>query len=199
MADKLLRDELLRSHRYQSVSNDTAKLLFVHLTLSSDSLSNAEATTTALSIIMGRTITEEASATLLAELADRDLIRVYQADGKRYVHIPRSRQRIRYLRGKHPRPPKSIEDKEITELIEQVGLKSDRGQTEVTRSVAVAVAMQSSTDELSTGPHEPETPAKTWSQHWKSRAKALGINARPGESEKQWLMRAVEQDKRRRA
>ena len=131
MTDKLIRDELLRSHRYVSLSSDTAKLLFVHLVLSSDSLSNTEVNTTVLTAIMGRTIAEQIGAELLAELASRDLIRMYEADGKRYAHIPRSRQRIRYLTGKHPRPPASIEDKEISKLIAKVGLQSDRGQTQV--------------------------------------------------------------------
>ncbi len=151
MSDKLIRDELLRSHRYVSLSNDTTKLLFLHLMLSSDSLSNAEATTTALSLAMGRHITEGAAGTMLNELGDHDLVRVYENQGKRYVHIPRSRQRIRYLSGKHPRPPVGVEDKEIRELIAKVGLKSDRGQAqvgpfspEVKRSVVVV------TEELNT-------------------------------------------------
>lgn len=113
MSDKIIRDELLRSHRYQALSSDTAKLLFTHLLLASDHLSNAEATTTNLSIIMGRSMTEEVSATLLSELADRDLIRIYHDNGKRYIHIPRSRQRIRFLTSKHPRPPESIEDADV--------------------------------------------------------------------------------------
>jgi hypothetical protein len=80
---------------------------------------------------MGRAISEIASAALLAELVDHELIRIYQVDGKRYAHIPRSRQRLRYLKGKHPRPPVEVEDKEITELIRKVGLKSDLGQAQV--------------------------------------------------------------------
>jgi hypothetical protein len=150
LSDKLIRDEILRSHRYVSLSSDTTKLTFFHLLLSSDSLSNSEATATALSIMMGRVVTEAATATILAELADHDLVRIYEADGKRYVHIPRSRQRIRYLRGKHPRPPTEIEDNEIKDLIAEVGLRSDRGQSQVgpklpeaKRSVVVVEAKRS--------------------------------------------------------
>lgn len=142
MADKLIRDELLRSHRYQSLHGDTTKLLFIHLLLASDSLSNAEATTTAISLLLARVFTDESVAIMLTELVDHDLVRTYVVDGKTYVHIPRSRQRIRYLSGKHPRPPENIEDKEIKDLISKVGLRSDRGQVTVrpfSPDVAVAV------------------------------------------------------------
>jgi hypothetical protein len=241
MSDKLVRDEVLRSHRYVSLSSDTAKLLFWHLMLSSDSLSNAEATTTSLSIIMARSVSEEAAAALLAELADHDLVRLYEADGKRYVHIPRSRQRIRYLRGKHPRPPRAIEDNEIAELIAKVGIKSGGSQTEdipppetvaqgrtkqeargrsdpqaeqrephevndlqskvgpklreVKRSAVVVDAKRTSTeavDKLSSG--------VTWAEFWTAKGKALGINARKGETEGDYCRRiiGVERERGRR-
>jgi hypothetical protein len=131
LADKLIRDELLRSDRYVRLSNDTVKLLFMHLMLSSDALSNAEATPTAIGLAMGRPFDEAAIATMLAELQDRDLVRLYEDQGKRYVHIPRSRQRIRYLSGKHPRPPANVEDIEISALVAKVGLKSDLRQAQV--------------------------------------------------------------------
>lgn len=134
MTDKIVRDEVLRSHRYVTLSSDTVKLLFFHMLLTSDHLSNCEATTTALSLAMGRIIDAEASAQLLSELADKDLVRLYEVDGKRYAHIPRSRQRIRYLNGKHPRPPSNIEDNEIKELISKVGLQSDHSPSTVRRS-----------------------------------------------------------------
>lgn len=194
MGDKLMRDEMLRSHRYQSTSNDTTKLLFVHLVLSSDSLSNAEATTTALSIIMGRAISEEAASTMLDELAGKDLLRPYIVDGKRYVHIPRSRQRIRYLHGKHPRPPPSIEDKEIRALIAKVGLKSDRGQVQDARSEAVAVAVlkkSSSVEPVDNSAQQSTDNAVTWAEHWKAKGKALGIESKPGESTRAYCDRVI--------
>ena len=133
MPDKLVRDELLRSHRFQSLHSDTTKLVFLLLLLSSDALSNAEATTTAFSLLLKREVSEAASATMLAELADHDLVRIYEDDDKRYVHIPRSRQRLRYLKGKHPRPPVEIEDNGIRELLKKVGLKTDPGQAHAKR------------------------------------------------------------------
>lgn len=143
MPDKLVRDELLRSHRYQSLHSDTTKLVFVHLLLASDNLSNAEATTTALSLLLKREVSEQAAAQMLTELGDHDLVRVYEDEGKRYVHIPRSRQRLRYVRGKHPRPPSHIEDNQIKELVKKVGLKTDPGQAQDRRKMRYASASAS--------------------------------------------------------
>lgn len=131
MPDRIIRDELLRSHRYVTLSSDTLRVLFVHLILSADSLGNAEATTTALGAAMGRQVDEATAAKWLSELADVDLVRTYQAAGKRYVHVPRFRQRLRYVNGKHPHPPAEIECSEIKELLAKVGPQSGPGQTKV--------------------------------------------------------------------
>lgn len=181
MSDKLIRDELLRSHRFQRLSGDTPKLLFLVLLLSSDSLSNAEYNTTVISAGMGRTITEEAAATLLMELADRDLVRPYLQDGCQYVHIPRSRQRIRYLHSKHPRPPAEVEDKEIKELIAKVGLKSDHHRLKTAEEKrSSANAMKGST---------VATPVDNSSGPWWKTLESIvetgakvGVIAAPGES-----------------
>jgi hypothetical protein len=124
MPDRIIRDELMRSHRYRTLSSDTTRLLFVHLLLSVDNLGNHEATTTAVSDVIRRHIDEPTLAKLLAELADADLIRMYQVDAKPYLHIPRFRQRLRYLGSKHPRPPANIECSEISSLLKKVGTKT---------------------------------------------------------------------------
>ncbi len=214
MPDKLMRDELLRSHRYQRLSNDTAKLMFVHLVLSSDSLSNAEATTTALSLMMARTVVEEAAATILGELADKDLVRIYEADGKRYVHIPRSRQRMRYLKGKHPRPPANLEDYEITELIQKVRLTSDRGQTQDARSEVEVKRSEEKRSDVVLGRtvvhksvhkskiSEPEPALATngvgWTEHWKAKGKSLGIVQNQTETDSKYCDRVREFERQRK-
>lgn len=131
MSDKLMRDELLRSHRYQSLSSDTAKLLFIHLFLSTDHFSNVEVNSTIISIIMKRDFSDDACATLLTELSDKDLLRLYTADGKTYAHFPRARQRLRFQHGKFPRPPANIEDNEINEFAAKVSRESDGRLSEV--------------------------------------------------------------------
>ncbi len=170
MSDKIVRDELLRSHRYQTLASDTAKLLFLHLMLVSDHFSNAEANATAISIIMRREMSDEQCATLLTELHEKDLVRPYEHLGSRYVHIPRSRQRIRFKTAKHPRPPRHIEDSDIKELIEKVS----RTSAEEKRS---EVKKQDRS--------HAETPGKWWAttDTMKAKARALGLkDSPPGET-----------------
>lgn len=123
MPDRIIRDELLRSHRYRTLSSDTARLLFMHLLLTVDNLGNTEAHATAIGDVMRHPLDEATVAKLLSELADSDLIRLYAIDGKAYLHVPRFRQRLRYLGAKHPRPPAPIECNEISEMCEEFGLK----------------------------------------------------------------------------
>ncbi len=109
---------------------------------------------------------------------------IYDANAKRYVHIPRSRQRIRYLSGKHPRPPPSVEDKEIKDLITKVGLKSDRGQTQ--DGPFAPEEKRSVVDEkkgTSAGP-PVDNSAKWWKtpESMAAKARSLGIEPKPGES-----------------
>lgn len=189
MSDKLVRDEILRSHRYQTLSTDTVKLFFIHLMLSSDGHSNAETTTTALSIIMGRTISEETAAALLAELADKDLIRLYQVDGKRYAHIPRARQRIKHPNAKHPRPPKNVEDKQISALIAKVSPRADTVPPQGGRSVVDVLLSNTTSDPA---PVDNSGTGKTWAEHWKAKGEALGIKANVGESESAYCRRVME-------
>jgi hypothetical protein len=44
-------------------------------------------------------------ATTLQELADCDLIRLYEAENKQFLHIPRFRQNLRYVKRVHPLSP----------------------------------------------------------------------------------------------
>jgi len=202
MADKLIRDEILRSHRYQSISNDTAKLLFLHLVLSTDGLSNAEATPTALSLIMRRDISEESAASLLGELHDRDLVRIYYVQDKRFVHVPRSRQRIRYIKGKHPRPPAEVEDNEIKELLEKVGLKSDLSLTQVGRSRSCVVVdvkkKQFGKAPVDNFPERGEienAKSESWAEHWTAQGKAFGIIPKQGETTGDYCRRVIAMEK----
>ena len=134
MPDRIVRDELMRSHRYVTLSSDTVRLFFVHCILTADSLGNLEATTTSTTAMMGRQIEQSTLAKWIAELDHVGIIRAYLVDDKQYVHIPRFRQRLRYIKGKHPRPPSEVECKEISNLLEKVRPQSDHSQTTVGRS-----------------------------------------------------------------
>jgi hypothetical protein len=84
--------------------------------------------------MMGRQIEQSTLAKWIAELDHVGIIRAYLVDDKQYVHIPRFRQRLRYIKGKHPRPPSEVECKEISSLLEKVRPQSDHSQTTVGRS-----------------------------------------------------------------
>ncbi len=118
MPDRMIRDELIDSDRYCELSTDTARILFVHLILLADDCGNVDAGDR---FIRRRALPSApdglAVAKILSELADQDLIRLYQVDGKQYAHIPRFRQRLRSIKRGHPRPPASIECKEIKQMI----------------------------------------------------------------------------------
>lgn len=118
MPDRIVRDELLDSPRYLSLSSDTARLLFVHLLLVADDLGNAEAGPHFIRRrLLACPLPDEAIAALLGELNDADLIRVYLVNGKRYAHVPRFRQRLRSYKRAHPRPPETSECPEIKALL----------------------------------------------------------------------------------
>jgi len=49
--------------------------------------------------------TEVVAAKVLERLVDHDLVRLYDLDGKRYLHVPRFAQRLRYVKRVFPLSP----------------------------------------------------------------------------------------------
>src|SRR5262245_12006183 len=128
MSDRVLRDELLTSERYWSVSIE-AQRLFVHLILVVDDTArfSGKPYTIALSCFPGHQVSAEKVERLLAELVDQDLVRMYEIGGERFLFIPRFRQRQRYINSKYPAPPKQISDLsngKSDHSLTEVGLKS---------------------------------------------------------------------------
>ncbi len=128
MPDRVLRDELLTSPRYWAVSIE-AQRLYVHLILVADDTArfSGKNYTIRAACFPGHPVAAEKLDSLLAELVDQDLVRVYEHAGERYLFIPRYRQRMRYPRSKYPPPPQQINDipMEKTDLGQsQDGLKS---------------------------------------------------------------------------
>lgn len=135
MPDRVIRDEMLESPRFVGLKDNADRLAFIALLLNADDLGNFDADPFRL-VRIWRDFgisTRELAAKTLAELADTDLVRVYSADGKPYVHIPRYRQRLRYTVGKFPRPPSEIDTCKINPLQEKrltsVRPQSDHSQT----------------------------------------------------------------------
>jgi hypothetical protein len=111
MPDRLIRDELLNSERYWSVS-DEAKLLYIHLILSADDTArySGKNFTLRTRCFSGRGMETNRMEILLSELVDQDLIRLYFVEDERFIFIPRFKQRLRYYNSKYPEPPIQIND-----------------------------------------------------------------------------------------
>ena len=151
MADRIVRDELYSSARFLDLGLDaqgnptehgnTLRLCFLRCTGAADDLGNFEAGPGDLvrlwrDLAVGQ---RDDAERVFRALQDADLVRVYEAEGKRYGHIPRWRQRLRHFKHAHPRPPSDVECPEISDLMEktpderQTGArrKSARARTEV--------------------------------------------------------------------
>jgi len=111
MPDRLIRDELLNSERYWSVS-DEAKLLYIHLILSADDTArySGKNFTLRTRCFSGRGMESNRMEILLTELVDQDLIRLYFVNDERFIFIPRFKQRLRFVNSKYPEPPNEIND-----------------------------------------------------------------------------------------
>ena len=107
MPDRIIRDELLESERWLALKDNADRLAFIALLLKADALGNFEASQHRLfRIWRDFGIATPALVTkTLTELADHDLIRLYDVDDKRYLHIPRFRQELRYVRRTFPPSP----------------------------------------------------------------------------------------------
>lgn len=100
MADRIVRDELLESTRWLDLPRNSHRLAFVCLLLDADTLGNLEAEDGHLWRLWRDPLgldDRRAIAEILEALVAVDLIRIYPHEGKRYAHIPRFRQRLRYL------------------------------------------------------------------------------------------------------
>jgi hypothetical protein len=111
MPDRIVRDELLTSERYWSVSIE-AQRLFVHLLLAVDDMGrfSGKNFTIRSACFPGQSVQPEKVEKMLTELHDEDLVRLYSVGGERFVFIPRFGQRLRYKNSKFPAPPKEIND-----------------------------------------------------------------------------------------
>lgn len=138
MPDRIIRDELLTSERYWSVS-DESRLLYIHLLLCADDTARYTGQNFSLrtKCFAGRTMEAERMECLLAELVSRDLIRLYEVASERFVFIPRYRQRLRFTNSRFPAPPIEVSDLSLEKSdLSQTrdGLKTDSGQAQDRRS-----------------------------------------------------------------
>ena len=119
---------MLTSERYWSVP-ESAQLLFHHLILVVDDYGNTHAGYFVVrsKCYAGRHIENSVIDKLLTLLADVDLIRIYEVEAVRYLHIPRFRQRLRITKRKFP--PSPWDTKQL-DTDKSDGQRSDAGQTD---------------------------------------------------------------------
>jgi hypothetical protein len=136
MPDRIIRDELLTSERYWSVSPQ-AQQLYIHLLLVVDDAARFSGKNFSIraACFPGRPIEPLSVEKMLSELSDVDLIRMYESGGDRFLFIPRFNNRRRYVcSSKYPVPPNEINDihaKKVDSSTPQVRLKDDSGPTQV--------------------------------------------------------------------
>lgn len=105
MPARLIRDEMLDSERVQTLPVE-ARWLYLTALLSADDVGLFEVSAFKLGRRAG---IDQAKVPMLVQLlADSDLIRCYEVEGKRFAFIPRFRQRLQIKRTKHPVPPAAL-------------------------------------------------------------------------------------------
>ena len=225
MPDRIIRDEILNSDTALGLKRNTHRLAFVACVLAADDLGNLEAGPGALWRLWRDwlALTDRAQVTeVMLALSDSGLIRLYEVDGKRYAHIPKFRQRLRYVNGKHPRPPSALECKEINALAAKsqttVRPQSDRspsvdGRSEVKRSEVKRYEEKRTREEpvdksveVAAATHALASKLKTNGNNggwWKTadgiaaKGKALGIEGKVGETLEAYKDRLFRADRER--
>lgn len=140
MPNRLIRDEMLESESILSLPVE-ARWLYVTILLSADDVGLFEATS--FKLARRADIRRESGDKLLQMLADADLIRVYDVDGKRYGFIPKFRQRLQIKRSKYPTPPAALiaDDSDAVSKFNELASKTtvvSRKFTDVHQSSTVA-------------------------------------------------------------
>lgn len=104
----MVRGDLLDSDRYWGVGIE-ARQLFFHLILLADDLGCVPVGATFLRRrAFNDSPADQKISKLLSELADVDLIRLYDHERACYAFIPRFRQRLQRVTPKHPQPPQTL-------------------------------------------------------------------------------------------
>jgi len=110
MASRMIRDDVITSERYCSVSI-RARLFYLHLLLNLDDYGCCTAsafTLRAMCFPSDIKFKPNILQKLLAELVKADLVRPYKADSQEYIYVPRFKQKLRKSSRKYPAPPTDI-------------------------------------------------------------------------------------------
>jgi len=190
LADRVIRDELLTSERYWGVSIN-ARELYVHLLLNADDTArfSGKNFTIRTSCYPGQAIDPSHLEKWVSELSDADLIRLYIAEGERFIFIPRFGQRLRFTTSKYPAPPSGISDLVIEKTDSRQTMDSPKPDSrrqkrrEVKRSEENKPPLPPLEGGRGVPPENPKTNGAWWQSEPETLAKAIevGITPRPGE------------------
>lgn len=177
MPDRILRDELLNSDRFLALKRNTHRLAFVCLLLTCDSLGNLEATDGQLWRLWREPLALQERVVIpeiLGALVDVDLIRVYEADGKRYIHVPRTRFRLRFLTRICPLSPWTTEEQKQRLKINSPDCRPTIDGLESAKEVKEGVKKYKDKPRAS---RESASFLRFWSAYPKKRAKPEALKA----------------------
>lgn len=137
MPSRLIRDEMLESESVLSLPVE-ARWFYVTILLSADDLGLFEATS--FKLARRADIRRESGEALLIMLADADLVRLYEVNGKRFGFIPRFRQRLQIKRLRYPQPPIALlqDDEDALNKINNLTSNPTVGQRMVNSSPTAA-------------------------------------------------------------
>jgi hypothetical protein len=166
MPCRLIRDDMLESERVLGLPVE-ARWLYVSILLTADDLGCFEAS--AFRLARRSDIRRETVEQLLGMLADQDLVRLYEASGKRFGFIPRFRQRIQIKFLKNPPPPVALmqDDEDALNKIKQLTSKTTVGNPldnrcpsagQPSEAKAKAKAKDKSNAQQAESAKEPESP-----------------------------------------
>lgn len=127
----MIREGLLDSERYWSVTIE-AQRMFFHMLLLADDFGCISVSPTFLRRrCFSDSPTAERIAKLLNELIDVDLIRTYEVDRTCLAFIPRFRQRLYRNTLKHPAPPECVYQDDADAAEKFKAIKQERQKTPV--------------------------------------------------------------------
>ena len=107
MPQRMIRESLLYSDRFLDLPSNRERMGFIALLLKADDRGNLEATDGGLHRMWRdfEVDTVKDSLTILEYLTTAELVKVYEVDGKRFIHIPRFQQKLRAYKSRVPLPP----------------------------------------------------------------------------------------------
>ena len=107
MPQRIIRESLLYSDRFLDLPSNCERMAFLALLLRADDRGNLEATDGGLHRMWRdfEVDTVKDSLAILEHLTTAELVKVYEVDGKRFIHIPRFQQKLRSYKSQVPLPP----------------------------------------------------------------------------------------------